>query len=60
MSQARSEIAGNVIFWSTISSLPVQVTENKADRITKTLPSEKKLNDCLPNEGPFHRRPDLH
>lgn len=31
ISQARSEIAGNVIFLSTISLLPLQVTENEAD-----------------------------
>lgn len=36
MSQARSEIAGNVIFVSIISLLPVWVTENEVDWTSET------------------------
>lgn len=49
MSQACSEIAGNVIFLSTISLLPVWVTENEADWTSETQASERKLENSLPN-----------
>lgn len=41
MSQARSEIAGNVIFLSTISLLPLRVTENEADSTSETVFKEE-------------------
>lgn len=57
MSQARSEIAGNVIFLSTISLLPLRVTENEADGTRETLPSERKLrNAYLRQVSPWKTR----
>lgn len=52
MSQACSEIAGNVIFLSTISLLPVWVTENEADWTSEIQASERKLENSLPNANP--------
>lgn len=60
MSQACSEIAKNVIFLSTISLLPLRVTENEADCTSETLPSEGKLKNCLLIASPFPGRWDLH
>lgn len=52
MSQARSEIAGNVIFLSTILLLPVRETKNEADWTSETQASERKLENSLPNADP--------
>lgn len=41
MSQARSEIAGNVIFLGTISLLSPRVTENGADSTSETVFKEE-------------------
>ena len=57
MIQAHSEIAGNVIFLSTISLLPLWVTENEAEGTREILPSERKLKNCLLHAGSLPRRP---
>ena len=57
MIQAHSEIAGNVIILSTISLLPLWVTENEAEGTREILPSERKLKNCLLHAGSLPKRP---
>ena len=44
-------------FLSTISLLPLWVTENEAEGTREILPSERKLKNCLLHAGSLPRRP---